>query len=275
MHLHVTNGDAAAGHLRLLVGAAPVLAWRDVLHQGPVPAGLGRIELSAVRATFIASCGWAPLDEALAAFRRRDGLIAAPGPADRITLWFEHDLYDQLQLVEVPDALADLLLPPAAIGLVQAGVYLTGLSVAEPATLRTGGRPVGGCPRPRSARRGHRLGGRSRVGDRRTPLGETGRRQHAERAHEQAGQEVGGEAEPEAQDHRATPLRAWHLLQTASAPSVKAAPMARPFRAAAVATAKLKSGMVDLRIGRGRSFQDSTPPGGCAAPALPGAPCLP
>lgn len=142
MHLHVTNGDAAAGHLRLLVGAAPVLAWRDVLHEGPVPAGLGRIELSAVRALFIASCGWAPLAEALAGFRRRDGLLAALGPADSVTLWFEHDLYDQLQLVEVLDALADLLLPPAAIGLVQAGVYLSGLSVAELASLRTSERPV-------------------------------------------------------------------------------------------------------------------------------------
>ncbi|HYM57954.1 MAG TPA: hypothetical protein VES79_08320 [Solirubrobacteraceae bacterium] len=36
-----------------------MLAWRDVLHEGPVPM-LAPTELRGVRARFIASQGWAP-----------------------------------------------------------------------------------------------------------------------------------------------------------------------------------------------------------------------
>ncbi|HEY3186281.1 MAG TPA: hypothetical protein VGJ70_02320 [Solirubrobacteraceae bacterium] len=37
--LHVTNGDAVAPAIAAVTGR-DVLPWRDVLHDGPVPAGL-------------------------------------------------------------------------------------------------------------------------------------------------------------------------------------------------------------------------------------------
>lgn len=56
--LHITNGDCVSGCLR--VGGVPgdMVAWCDVLHEGPVPAGLSHAKLSKVRAEFIASRGW-------------------------------------------------------------------------------------------------------------------------------------------------------------------------------------------------------------------------
>lgn len=50
--LHVTNGDAVVPELAAAAGVAPaeVLAWRDVLHDGPVPAGLDADALARVRA---------------------------------------------------------------------------------------------------------------------------------------------------------------------------------------------------------------------------------
>ena len=50
--LHVTNGDAAVFDIARAAGVAPeaVLPWRDVLHDGPVPAGLGAEALARVRA---------------------------------------------------------------------------------------------------------------------------------------------------------------------------------------------------------------------------------
>src|SRR6185503_56200 len=53
--LHVTNGDVVAERLRA-AGFADVLPWREVLHEGPVPAGS---DLHETRARFLASCGWA------------------------------------------------------------------------------------------------------------------------------------------------------------------------------------------------------------------------
>lgn len=96
--LHLTNGDSTARSLRGTGMTGNVVAWRDVLHEGPVPAGLPLEALSEVRARFIAGAGWAPLDAALREFGARDAALRA---ARRVTLWFEHDLYDQLQLLQI------------------------------------------------------------------------------------------------------------------------------------------------------------------------------
>jgi hypothetical protein len=52
--LHVTNGDIAVDLLRRAGLAEHALAWADVLHEGPVPAGLDEAGLRRVRAEFIA-----------------------------------------------------------------------------------------------------------------------------------------------------------------------------------------------------------------------------
>jgi hypothetical protein len=101
--LHVTNGDAAADAIRASGIPGEILPWRDVLHDGPVPAGLPLRELSPVRAGFIASRGWGGVDEARRGFEERDAALAASVDEDQVVLWFEHDLYDQLQLIQVLD----------------------------------------------------------------------------------------------------------------------------------------------------------------------------
>ena len=52
--LHVTNGDVTVELLRRAGLAEHALAWADVLHEGPVPAGLDEAGLRRVRAEFIA-----------------------------------------------------------------------------------------------------------------------------------------------------------------------------------------------------------------------------
>lgn len=106
--LIITNGDVAAD--RLLesgVGeGAVILPWRDVLHDGPVPAGLSLEELSAVRAEFIATEMGHDVLTVLHQFRERDGALRSHEDFERIELWFEHDLYDQLQLIQALDFFA-------------------------------------------------------------------------------------------------------------------------------------------------------------------------
>ncbi|HWK88401.1 MAG TPA: DUF1835 domain-containing protein [Longimicrobium sp.] len=105
--LHVTNGDAAAEALRAAGITDPILPWRDVLHEGPVPAGLSLEALSEVRSRFIAGEGWAAEDEARASFAQRDQALARAAEYGEVVLWFEHDLYDQLQLIQVLDWFAE------------------------------------------------------------------------------------------------------------------------------------------------------------------------
>ena len=99
--LHVTNGESAGNTLRQTGLGGAVLPWQDVLHEGPVPAG-SRVELLRVRARFLSECGWGSRSAIHSALERRDRqLRKALRDGRELVLWFEHDLYDQLQLLDV------------------------------------------------------------------------------------------------------------------------------------------------------------------------------
>jgi hypothetical protein len=58
-------------------------------------------ELSKIRAQFIAECGWSAPEEARRQFEARDTALETSAPDTPVLLWFESDLYDQLQLCQV------------------------------------------------------------------------------------------------------------------------------------------------------------------------------
>lgn len=105
--LHITNGDSAAGVMRQAGFEGEILPWRDVLHEGPVSAELPLTTLSHLRAHFIADKGWAELETVKAQMMARNRLLASAAGFDRIVLWFEHDLFDQLQLLQLLAWFAD------------------------------------------------------------------------------------------------------------------------------------------------------------------------
>jgi hypothetical protein len=143
--LHVTNGDAAAEAIRTIGVAGDVLVWRDVLHEGPVPAAASEVELREIRATFISRSGWGELAEVRADFARRDSRLgAALESGEEVVLWFEQDLFDQLQLLQTLDRIArarrrarvTLVPTEGYLGLMSAGelmgCFARALDVAEP-----------------------------------------------------------------------------------------------------------------------------------------------
>jgi hypothetical protein len=104
--LHITNGESvihsfAAAHLE---GA--YLSWLDVLYEGPVP-DLPHEALSAVRARAISDLGWGEEAGVRKAFAARDAALASFHEHDEVVLWFEHDLFDQLQLMQALAWFAD------------------------------------------------------------------------------------------------------------------------------------------------------------------------
>jgi len=101
MRLIITNGDCTTEGLQEGGVAGVLLPWRDVLHDGPVPAGPGLDELAEIRAGYLADRGWATYEETLADFRQRNALVRQWADFEEIVLWFEHDLYDQLQILEI------------------------------------------------------------------------------------------------------------------------------------------------------------------------------
>jgi hypothetical protein len=98
--LIITNGDSAADLLAEAGVRALILPWRDVLHEGPIVAR--PLEACSVeRVNYLASRFRIPRDEVAEGFAERDGIMRRNAAFDRIELWFEHDLFDQLQLVQV------------------------------------------------------------------------------------------------------------------------------------------------------------------------------
>ncbi len=102
--LHVTNGSVVVTRLHDLGLPGRVLPWDDVLHEGPVRAGLDRAGLRRERAAFLAgpSGSATEIERSLA---DRDQVLASAAPDDEVVLWFEHDLYDQLHLLQILDQL--------------------------------------------------------------------------------------------------------------------------------------------------------------------------
>lgn len=138
--LHVTNGDLTAERLREADLPGHVMPWRDVLHEGPLRCADDDAGFARERAAFIARCGWGSESAVLSELSARDEVFAdALSQREPVLLWFEHDLYDQLQLVQIL-ARVGRLAPSAPVDLIcidrhpEAEDFL-GLSQLSPAAL--------------------------------------------------------------------------------------------------------------------------------------------
>lgn len=122
--LIITNGDAAADKMREARINANILCWRDILHEGPVPITESFEALSAIRVDYLVGGGWGDPDEIFAAFVERDTIMRSLADYSEITLWFEHDLYDQLQLLQILDFLSRDRAVHARLSLIQSGRFI-------------------------------------------------------------------------------------------------------------------------------------------------------
>jgi hypothetical protein len=107
--LHITNGDSAANTMNEARIIGDILPWRDVLHDGPLPPNLSLREMSRVRAKFLTELGWAGDRDLGREFFARDSVVEQYADYDGVVLWFEWDLYDQLQLLQLLDFFAGKL----------------------------------------------------------------------------------------------------------------------------------------------------------------------
>jgi hypothetical protein len=104
--LHVTNGSIAADRIQRSGVPGRVTQSADVLYEGPAPAGLPPERWRKVRARHLAECGYAGYEECLADLSAWDHAVDEHLNYDEVVLWFEHDLFDQLQLIRLLDGFA-------------------------------------------------------------------------------------------------------------------------------------------------------------------------
>ncbi len=117
--LHISNGDATDVPGTGL--ARRVVYWRDILHEGPVPE-VAPAELRRIRADYLTGYGGVERAEAVRQFTERDQALEASRDGEYV-LWFEADLYDQLQIAEILARLAGLGVPAGCITLICIGEH--------------------------------------------------------------------------------------------------------------------------------------------------------
>ena len=121
--LHITNGDSVVVLLRQSALGGDALAWRDAYHEGPVRPG-ERSRLIDARAAFLSSCGWGGETGIRSELLARDAqFVDALRDGREIVLWFEHDLYDQLQLIDVLALAGETGFDPEQLALIEIGAF--------------------------------------------------------------------------------------------------------------------------------------------------------
>jgi hypothetical protein len=117
--LHITNGESVTATFRQVRFPGTYLAWNDVLHDGPVPQTESLSELSDVRARALAGFGWGAYEQLRSSFAARDHILEDFRKYEEVVLWFEHDLLDQLQLLQLLSWFAQQDLGSAKLCLIQ------------------------------------------------------------------------------------------------------------------------------------------------------------
>ena len=120
--LHVANGTCTTRLIEAAGLPGATSLWADPLHDGPVPGGLADDELLEIRAGHLEGLTPAEVDPAndLRAWR---AAIANHAAYDELVLWFEHDLFDQLNLIQLLPWIRERLPAEKTVSLVCVGAF--------------------------------------------------------------------------------------------------------------------------------------------------------
>lgn len=129
--LHIRPGDDILPKLKETGLPGEFIRWADPLCQGPTPAGLPQEEWRTLRARFAAENGYLPFDTALSFLAEQDQNLERFREHDRVLLWFEHDLFCQINLIYLLDWFSRQKLGKTKLFIICIGKHLGHLSGEE------------------------------------------------------------------------------------------------------------------------------------------------
>ncbi len=131
--LHVANGTCTTRIIESAGIPGALSIWADPLYEGPVPPGLTDAELLDVRTRHLAGTADDKTYDAGAAtdasldvvndLRQWRAAIERHESYDELILWFEHDLFDQLNLIQLLSWIHERLPAAKVVSLVCIGSF--------------------------------------------------------------------------------------------------------------------------------------------------------
>jgi len=148
--LHIHNGDSTADAAKLTTLPGEHFAFREALIEGPAPASLDRTEWRRVRARHLSESYGVDREQCERELADLENKLATFAEHEEIVLWFEHDLFCQLNLIYLLDWFGQQSLVKTKLSLICIGEFsgkenfrgLGGLDTSELASLFPGRRPV-------------------------------------------------------------------------------------------------------------------------------------
>jgi hypothetical protein len=122
--LHITNGDSAVHNLKSAGFTGTFLPIRDAYHVGPLLPDDDFLAVPSARCRYIVEQGWASAEQVRLLQTERRGILSDLESYAGIYLWFEHDLYDQLQLLRVLHFLSQTAVDINRVSLIVTDQYL-------------------------------------------------------------------------------------------------------------------------------------------------------
>ncbi|CAN5752895.1 hypothetical protein BH18ACI5_BH18ACI5_03920 [soil metagenome] len=122
--LHVANGTSTTRLIEAAGIPGGLSIWADPLFEGPVPAGLVDAQLLEVRTRYLGGAYGSqdPVND-MAQWR---ATIERHQKYDELVLWFEHDLFDQLNLIQLLTWIRERLPSTKQVSLVCIGSFPAG-----------------------------------------------------------------------------------------------------------------------------------------------------
>jgi hypothetical protein len=121
--LHVANGTSTTGTIEAAGIPGAVSIWADPLYEGPVPGGVSDAALVEVRARYLAGPAAEAAADPVYDLGRWRSAIEDHDSYDEVILWFEHDLFDQLNLIQLLSWIRDRVPPAKTVSLVCVGSF--------------------------------------------------------------------------------------------------------------------------------------------------------
>jgi len=99
MTLHIVNGDSTAGTLKVGGIKGAIFSFADALISGPAPANIDKRRWRETRATHLSNLYGTSFAECHRKLLQQEVALESFCQHEEVVLWFEHDLFCQVQLI--------------------------------------------------------------------------------------------------------------------------------------------------------------------------------